>query len=90
MKQKFIGENNFIAQKQITFLVLGHIFDKMNRKMHARAREISLKVNNRLILSKVKGVPCEVDIFKQVLKRGGFGISLLSSGRSDLEGPAWS
>ena len=58
--------------------------------MHARAREISLKVNNRLILSKVKGVPCEVDIFKQVLKHGGFGISLLSSGRSDLEGPTWS
>ena len=55
--------------------------------MHARAREIRLKVNNRLILSKVKGVPCEVDIFKQVLKHGGFGISLLSQGDLTLKGP---
>ena len=39
---------------------------KRNRKLHARARETSLKVNNRLILSRIKGVPDEVDIFKQV------------------------
>ena len=39
---------------------------KTNRKLHAGARETSLKVNNRLILSRIKGVPDEVDIFKQV------------------------
>ena len=37
-----------------------------NRRLHARARETSLKVNNRLILSRIRGVPGEVDIFKQV------------------------
>jgi len=60
------------------------------RKLHARARETSLKVNNRLILSRIKGVPDEVDIFKQgdltlkgplgcrVPKKTGFGPAFLA------------
>lgn len=63
---------------------------KIYRKLHARARETSLKVNNRLILSRIKGVPGEVDIFKQgdltlkgplgcrLPKKTGFGPAFLA------------
>ena len=57
--------------------------------MHAWAKETSRRVNNMLVLGRVKGVPNDVNIFKQVpiliseLKM----VIIFPLGRSNLEGP---
>ena len=38
----------------------------IHRKVHAWAKETSRRVNNMLVLGRVKGVPNDVNIFKQV------------------------
>lgn len=63
MMRKITGVNRW----KNSFIQGFQILTDIDRKLYSRARETSLKVNNKLILGKVKGVPIDqFDIFKQV------------------------